>query len=341
MPITRKLSDTGEWGLLEKLKRFYPVNDARLIVGFGDDAAVIDFSSQSDFYLLATVDTLVEGTHFLSSCYDPILLGKKAVTVNLSDIAAIGGIPEFMLVSLAAPPDFPVPILNTIYQGMLAVAKEHNVILVNGDTVRSPRLTLSICLLGKKPKQEHLPLRSAARPEQYVYVTGTLGESGLGVHLLKTKRKSQLTALERSFVRRHYEPTARVREGRWLTVTFSDLALIDISDGLFNELNLLKKFSSVGFDINLTRIPISPPLHHYCQRQGLDALHFALFGGEDYELLFTTATTPQKMQSLFSTHFPSVPVSCIGTTISAKKIKFRNLTGKTIRLSDHTFRHFN
>ncbi|MCX7766969.1 MAG: thiamine-phosphate kinase, partial [Candidatus Sumerlaeia bacterium] len=227
MPDTRKLADIGEWGLLEKLKRFYPLHNARLIVGFGDDAAVLDFSSESNFYLLATVDTLVEGTHFLSTCYEPILLGKKAVTVNLSDIAAIGGIPEFMLVSLAVPPDFPISTLNTIYQGMLSVAKEHNVILVNGDTVRSPLLTLTICLLGKKPKQEHLPLRSVARPEQYVYVTGTLGESGLGLQLLKTKRKSQLTPPERGFVRRHLDPTARVQEGQWLTLNFSDMALID------------------------------------------------------------------------------------------------------------------
>lgn len=340
MTSAKRLSDIGEWGLLEKLKRFYPTADSRLLVGFGDDTAVIDPAPESKDYLLLTVDTLVEGTHFLVARYDPYLLGKKSVVVNLSDIAAMGGIAEFMLVSLAAPRSLPAKIIDNIYRGISAAAKEHNLLLVNGDTVKSRRLVITIFLVGKKPKAENLLLRSTARPEQRVYVTGMLGESGLGLYLLKSHPGFLRGRIEQRFVRRHLEPTARVDEGRLLARNFSDLAVIDISDGLYNELNLLKKFSRVGFEIELSAIPISQEMRRYCERKGLDPLHFALFGGEDYELLFTTTTPAAKVRELFSKNSPQTAATCIGKVTKTKKIRFLAPDGKIVSFSDRTFRHF-
>ncbi|MCD6386071.1 thiamine-phosphate kinase [Candidatus Sumerlaeota bacterium] len=340
MSSNKRLSDVGEWGVLERLKKFYPLDDARLVVGFGDDAAVIDLSPEHNEYLLVTVDTLVEGTHFLPAHYDPYLLGKKALAVNLSDISAFGGIPEFFLVSLAVPGSFSLKDVNRIYKGICDEAKKYNLLLANGDLVRSKRLVISITVLGKKPKNEHLPLRSSVQVGQFVYVTGTLGDSGAGLHILQKKQLYKPRTPEWRLVQRHIAPTARVNEGRLLGSHLSDLAMIDISDGLYNELSLLSKFSGVGFDIKLANIPLSTELSEYCRARKINPYHFALYGGEDYELLFTTFASPEQVSHLFTENCLVTQLSCIGKVTAKKQIVFRDTAGRNLKVTDRTFRHF-
>lgn len=340
MSFRKRLSDVGEWGVLERIKKFYPVDDARVVVGFGDDAGIIDLSPELKEYLLVTVDMLVEGTHFIPGSYDPYLLGKKALAVNLSDISALGGIPEFFLVSLGVPATFPLKDVDRIYKGMCDESPKYNLLLANGDLVRCNRLVISITLIGKKPKDEPLPLRTSSRAGQFVYTTGTLGDSGAGLQILRSKRVFNPRSIEWRLVQRHNAPTPRVYEGRLLSTNLSDLAMIDISDGLYNELKLLSRFSGVGFDIELANIPLSTELIKYCQSRKINPYHFALYGGEDYELLFTTSATPEEVTRLFVENSLKTKVSCIGKVIPGRQIVFRDTSGRRVKPSDRTFRHF-
>ena len=335
-----RVSDVGEWGLLDLLKRHYSLKDSRVVVGFGDDVAVVDPYPKAKDYLISTVDTLVEGTHFTVGDFDPVLLGKKTIAVNLSDIAAIGGIPEFYLISLAVSGNTRVETIRKIYKGLCQEARKYGVSLINGDTVRSERLVLTLTLFGRKPKKEPLALRSNARPGQKVYITGMPGESGAGLQIILEKRHERQGRSNSRLVTRHLAPTPRIKEARALVQNLDDIAMIDVSDGVMHELSLVSRFSSVGFDIEMPAIPISSALKSYCLRKKEDPLKFALFGGEDYELLFTTATSPARVARIFSENKIRTPVSCIGTVTHGNKIILRDSEGKPLALKDITFQHF-
>ncbi len=336
----KNLSDIGEWGLLDRLKKFYPLDDKRVALGFGDDTAVIDPAPDASDYVLLTLDTLVEGTHFLVNDFDPYKLGRKSLAVNLSDIAAMGGIPEFYLVSLAAPKHMAIAIVEDIYRGLVDEGETYKVALVNGDTVRSERLVITVMLVGKKPKSEPLPLRSAAKPGHHVYVTGTVGDSAAGLKILQSKINYGAGAVETYLVHRHLMPVARISEGRAIVTHLTDPAMIDISDGVHNELGLIKRFSTVGIKVFVQNLPISNELEQYCREQGKQAMDYALFGGEDYELLFTTSADPVEVSNLFRRHCPETRVSQIGLVTTSNELLFVDAKENRIDVTDTTFRHF-
>ena len=183
------LREIGEFGLIRRIRGWMASSDPSLVQGIGDDVAVIRMGSKA---LLATTDMLVEDIHFQRSWIDPYHLGKKALMVNLSDIAAMGGTPKYFLISLGLPRSLPLSFVSRMYRGMRDGAKQYRVDLVGGDTTLSRKIVLNICLLGEGNPGRIL-FRSGAKAGDDLWVSGTLGDAALGLKMLREKgcRRSQ------------------------------------------------------------------------------------------------------------------------------------------------------
>lgn len=281
------LSELGEFGLIDRIAGRASAG-AGVVVGIGDDAAAV--APVPGRLWLVTSDMLVEGVHFDLSFCDPLSLGRKSLSVNLSDIAAMGGEPRHFLLSLAVPSSVPLDFLDTCVQGMLQRAAEFDVSLIGGDTCSSPdRIVISITVLGDQ-QPDRIVRRSGARPGDRICVTGTVGDSALGLRLLRDGERSGPA------VARHLDPTPRVREGLALAEAGIPTAMIDVSDGLLADLGHILDLSSVGARLHADRLPLSPHFRARFPDTDHDSLSLALAGGEDYELLFTVP--PEKMPDL-------------------------------------------
>lgn len=273
------LKELGEFGLIGRIAAKVP-RKSGVKIGIGDDAAAIE--PTAGLLSLITTDMLLEGIHFDLSLCDPVTLGRKSLSVNLSDIAAMGGIPRHFLLSLAVPKYISVEFLDGFIEGVLERGDQFGVTLIGGDTSSSQTgLVISVTVIGEQ-SPDLVVKRSGARPGDLIYVTGTLGDAALGLLLLKAGvRDSVATA-------RHLDPLPRVREGIKLAEAGIPTAMIDISDGLLSDLGHILELSGVGARLNLEKLPLSDD---YLGKQSLfldDPLLLPLSGGEDYELLFTS-----------------------------------------------------
>ncbi len=277
------LSELGEFGLIGMLREMLPPEGEGVLWGIGDDAAVIDCGSTD--YIAFTSDMLVEGVHFDLSFVDGFSLGYKALAVNLSDLAAMGGeAPSYALISLGLPSRTEVGLVEEVYRGLRKAAKRYACALVGGDTVSSPeRIVISVALFGRV-KRENLVLRKGARVGDAIMVSGYLGESAMGLELLKSGKGDE--EVYHRCVTRHLRPEPRMDIGN-LTRSWGATAVIDISDGLLKDLSHICEESGVGARVELPRIPISPEMENASGDLGIDPLPLILGGGEDYELLFT------------------------------------------------------
>ncbi len=291
-----RIKEIGELGFIEWIRNNFQAPPEEVIVGIGDDTAVI---KEDKGYLLITKDLLIEDVHFKIS-FDPFLLGRKSMAVNISDISSMGGEPLYSFLGIGFPKELPWDWIEKFMQGIKEISKEYGIFLIGGDTCASSKLFISITLVGRTDKAI---LRSSAREGEFIYVTGNLGDSGAGLHILLNK-------LERDephykyLVERHLNPTPRVKAGRYLRGIVS--AMIDISDGLSIDLHNLCRESKVGALIYENKIPLSDELKKFCKDIGEEPLKFALRGGEDYELLFTSS---KPMEDLI---IESLPISQIG-----------------------------
>ncbi|OGX34280.1 MAG: hypothetical protein A2787_08750, partial [Omnitrophica WOR_2 bacterium RIFCSPHIGHO2_01_FULL_48_9] len=253
----KKLSAIGEFGLIGLLRKQFSGSRRRgrpeVIKGIGDDTAVLPF--HKDKYLLFTTDMIVEGVHFTKKS-PPEAIGRKAMACNLSDIAAMGGVPTYAVVSLGTPARVKVKFIQEIYAGMEHLGKKYRVTIVGGDTVRSDKLIINIALLGEV-KRKALTTRAGAKRGDWIFVTGPLGNS------LKSGR--------------HLSFTPRLKEAQYLVQNFKPTAMLDISDGLAADVGHILEESRVGAVLYEPKIP--------CHRGA--ALNNALYDGEDFELLFT------------------------------------------------------
>jgi thiamine-monophosphate kinase len=332
------LYELGEIPLVERLQSLARQADDDLKIGIGDDCAVI--SRPDGKAWLLTTDCLVEDVHFRLGFTTLEDLGAKAVAVNVSDIAAMGGTPRFGLVTLGLPRTTPVSDVEALYMGIRRSCEHYGVSLVGGDTTRAPQMLLSVVLLGEQDEASVVS-RSSASVGDLIYVTGTLGDSVLGLALLEEGETPGSTSADvRWLVQRHLVPHPRARIGRSLAESGLASAMIDISDGLSTDLRRLCTASGVGARIELERLPRSSPLKAVGPERGLDPLEVALRGGEDYELLFTV---PEEKSEALATELPrSGPLlTRIGVVTPAEDgLVVQQLDGLPRALSEEGYNHF-
>lgn len=288
-----KISDLGEFGLIEYIRKKTVRKASSVLIGMGDDAAALKVSSSS--LLLATTDMLLEGVHFDLSYTDFYSLGWKSAAVNLSDIAAMGGVPRFCLISLGIPSSVSVEQVKDFYRGFRTVLRAHGTILVGGDTCSSRKdFVINVVVLGESEKTK-IVTRAGAKPGDRIFVTGTLGDSAAGLDLLGTTagRKGQ-ESWRKKLIQKHLRPVPRVAWGRMIAIAKCAHAMIDISDGLSSDLAHLCDESEVGARIIAEDLPCSPSLRAASDDLGKTPLQYALSGGEDYELLFTVPPAKKK-----------------------------------------------
>ncbi|MBI3807718.1 MAG: thiamine-phosphate kinase [Nitrospirae bacterium] len=293
---TKARSTIHEFDLIHALHQQYSRRISSVIQGIGDDAAVI--TSRAGQWTVLTTDLLTEGVHFDLRTATMTDIGFRAAIANLSDIAAMGATPQYLLVSLAVPRTGASRQVHQLYRGMMAACRPHRVGLIGGDTsASSGAWFLSLTLVGIVPPRKAL-FRSGARIGDGLYVTGTIGDSLAGLRLLNEPppRASRhpstavLSTRHRQFLTgRHLRPTARVAEGQWLSTHRFATSAIDISDGLSGDLRHICEESHVGVELDLGTLPLSPACRAYAASRKLDPVDLALTGGEDYELLFTVS----------------------------------------------------
>jgi thiamine-monophosphate kinase len=307
-----------EFELIAKLLPGLPTHE-NVKVAAGDDCAVLDLGIP-DKNLLFKTDAVVEGMHFTSQT-DPQKIGRKALARVLSDVAAMGGSPTAALITIALPPKYDPDQIANIYEGIKALAREHHVSIVGGETTTNPeRILISIAMIGVAPK-ERIILRSGAKPRDAIFVTGELGGSLHGRHL-------------------DFEP--RLKEAQWLAENFQPHAMIDLSDGLAGDLRHLLHASNVGAELLSTAIPISraAKLHARSESSAKPPLLAALTDGEDFELLFTIASAQAvPLLDAWIKTFPHVNLSCIGKITAEPGLRLRDERGIK-PLFVHGYTHF-
>ena len=299
-------SRPDELELVSRLKAKLPVGDS-VVVGAGDDCAVID-AGVPDRWQLHKTDAVVEGIHFTSDA-DPRQVGHKALGRALSDIAAMAGTPRWVTITLGLPEGFNAERVESIYDGMAALAKRYDVSLVGGETVANPdRLFIGVSLVGEVARDKCL-LRTGVTVGDGVWVTGELGGSIAGHHL---------------------EFTPRLAEARWLAAHFQPSAMIDLSDGLAGDLGHLLNEASAGAELLESALPIrrEARLRARESEAAKPPLLAALTDGEDYELCFTLGQGQAvDLLDRFRQEFPDTPLSCIGKIVEQPGLKIYQKKG--------------
>lgn len=287
-PPARRLA---EFPLIEDLARRFGGTGRDVVRGIGDDAAVLRGPS-GDLWLLTT-DLLAEGVHFDRATATFEDIGYKAAVANLSDIAAMGGVPRYLLVSLAIPAGRTQDEIRRLYRGMMSACRPYRVELIGGDTSSSRGgLFINVTLTGTVTTGRALT-RSGARVGDLLYVTGTLGDSLAGLQLLAEARGTARAGnglrkeVRHDLVQRHLRPTPRLAIGQLLAQRKLATSAIDLSDGLSGDLAHICTQSRVGAELDLLALPLSPACLDYAEARRKDPFQLALAGGEDYELLVT------------------------------------------------------
>ncbi len=302
----------GEFGLIARLTAGLPTSPD-VLVGAGDDCAVLEVGGGQ--VLLATCDAQLDGQHFLRAVATPEQIGQRAMAVNLSDIASMGGTPRFALVSLLLSSDLPASLLDGVSMGLRQEAARYGAVIVGGNITASPDLLgIDITLLGQMPREQVL-LRSGARPGDALLVTGTLGAAAAGLHLLLHPELSVPESIAHSLKAAQLTPVPRVPEGRLLARLGSVTAMLDISDGLAGDLGHLCAQSRVGARIDQAALPISAATLEAARLAGQSALEWALYGGEDYQLLFTAPQSAVSRVKELLWLATGTPVTAIGAVL--------------------------
>ncbi len=311
----------GEFELIARLCARLP-QSRRLILGPGDDCAILAAASKPS---LITIDSMVEGVHFRLDWGTPAMLGAKALTVNLSDIAAMGGNPTVCVINLAIRPGLSARFFDELYRGLGKAAATAGVAVAGGNITRASELAITVALLGAVERQ---PMRrDSARPGDKIYITGTVGDAALGLRILQKKIVAAGSA-RGYLVKRFLQPTARLGPGRKLARIKSVPAAIDISDGLWQDLGHILERSSVGAKVDSTALPLSAA---YRQVYGSNC-DLALSGGDDYELLFCLRAPTSEAQL---SRRLGVKVSCIGEITREKRALLVSETGETTVVQNH------
>jgi thiamine-monophosphate kinase len=329
-----KVSELGEFGMIDVLAKMIDgagINNAApdLILGIGDDAAAWHCDSPIQ---LATVDTMVQDVHFSLQTITWQELGWKSLAINLSDIAAMGGIPRFALVALALPEKTEVEDIAELYRGMIDISKIFKISIAGGNISRSPQISITVTVIGNSPSQTILR-RSTAKPGDKIAVTGYAGSAAAGLEMLTKKLKFN-TEVSLYFRNAFLRPVPRIIEGQALVKTGITTA-IDTSDGLLADLRHICESSQVCASINVDTLPIHNNLKANFSKQ---AIEMALGGGEDYELLFTgSVKSIEKAKE--EIHYP---ITVIGEITEGEpgKINLYDTKGNPVKMEKSGWTHF-
>jgi len=336
----KDLKQLGEFGFIDKIQKQLKAKSPHVLTGIGDDCAVLSPSGVKQ--TVVTTDALLEGVHFNLSWTSANDLGNKAIAVNVSDISAMGGKPVAALISLGLPSNISLKYLQDFYKGIDSACKEYGIELCGGDTISSKKhFYINIVLIGETSKQKTF-YRSGAESGDLIYVTGTLGDSSLGLKLLQSQRKKWRANKKdtRYLIQRHLKPEARLKESRALAKSAVKItSMIDISDGLIQDLQHICQSSNTGAVIDLEALPQSKSFQRVSSENRLNSKDMAFYGGEDYELLFTIHPQDAKKMEKFSRTYC---VSLIGEISSEQgSVSVRNSEGKLERVEKlQGYQHF-
>ncbi len=325
------LKTLGEFGLIDLIKQDTIADPEGIELGIGDDAAA--FWPAPGRLQLLTADMMVETVHFDLRWLSPWQLGYKSLAVNISDIAAMGGRPRQAAVSLALPQHSSIEFVTELYTGLKAIGREYGVNIIGGDTVSSPGpVVINVTLTGDVAATGMIR-RSGARPGDLVIVTGCLGDSAAGLAWLAAgnpaAQAARLTAA-------HQTPQPQVALGQ-AAAAAGATAMDDISDGLASETHEIASASQVGIVIYADRIPLSAELQAFACQSGQTGLDFALYGGEDYQLLLTMP--PQAAQAFLRSELAG---SCrvIGEVCAERQVTLVAGDGSKTAIKPQGYNHF-
>jgi thiamine-monophosphate kinase len=278
------VSDLSEQELVSRIRARLAAAPAWLLVGIGDDAAVVEpVRNQVE---VLTVDSIVEGVHFDRRFTPPEAIGHRALAANLSDLAAMGATPRLALLSLALPSDLPCDDFDRIADGLTRLAALHQIHIAGGNLTRSPGpLVLDVTAVGWAKRRRVLK-RSGAKPGDGIYVTGSVGGARAGLQVL---RASATSSLNEPCVARYLYPEARVKAGVLLGRNRAATACMDLSDGLADGIRQIAEASGVGAAIDRAAIPVDAAALRWFESHHVDAVTESLAGGDDYELVFTAS----------------------------------------------------
>ncbi len=327
-----QLHNWGEDSFIDYLKGRFA---ARGAVGIGDDCAVIPGKESA---LLITTDALVENIHFIKEQIDPKDLGYKTVAVNVSDIAAMGGKPEYAFLTIALPATLSSEWLKAFVEGLEEACTKWNLELLGGDTVGSKReIFLNLTLMGSA-QEEQVKYRKGAEPGDLIFVTGYLGDSGAGLKALQegVTRSEEIAHL----IDRHFRPEPSPEEGQWLSRQSGVHAMMDLSDGLDTDLKRLIKASRCGAAIETTELPLSSALIHASEKYGWNPIDLALGGGEDYVLLVTASSEESEaIRASFQARFGH-PLYKVGAVTRERGVLRYQKKGENFCIKPEGFDHF-
>jgi thiamine-monophosphate kinase len=331
--VTR-LQDLGEFGLIDRIRARFP-QPVLPELGIGDDAALL--TPEAGMQLLVSTDLLAEGVHFDRSLGPARMLGRKSLSVNLSDLAAMGAIPRWFFLSLAIPAGFPLEELENLLDGLSEQALEYGCVLAGGDTCGSKSgLVVSVTIMGEQ-RPELILKRSAAQFGDEVWCSGTLGDSALGLRLLMEGKR--LGESDDYLLLRHLDPTPRCCLGLKLAKAGLVHAMIDISDGLLADLGHICEQSGCGAEIQLGQLPLSPAFQAYAANQPVFPWHLAISGGEDYELCFTAPPCNHgAIQKISKT--TGIPLTVVGKVTSSRQVQAILPDGTNFQPSASGYTHF-
>jgi thiamine-monophosphate kinase len=331
------VSQSGERELLKKIFRKRPAPSRGLLVGMGDDAAVVRPKKGRE--LVYTTDTLVENIDFSLKYFSYRQIGEKAMAANLSDIAAMGAVPIYFLLTLGIPSYTPVKEVMKIFEGLNSLGKTFRTDLIGGDLSEAPFLFVGLSMIGEVKAGKKV-LRKGAKPEDLLYVTGTLGDSKAGLEILKKDPSLSGTSSHFKFLTaRHLTPSPRVEEGRLLSRLGLATAMIDISDGVTTDLVNLTDASGVGADLFIDELPLSAPLVRFAKRRNKNPCSYALSGGEDFELLFTVSPKNiYRVELLVRTG--KIKAKAVGKMTLKKRLRYIDKEGRKIVIKEKGYEHF-
>lgn len=273
------LRDIGEFGLIERLSKIVQAQDEDIIANIGDDCACVKISGENVFL---TVDTQIENVHFIKDRIDPVDLGWKLSSSNVSDIVCCGGKPKYALISLSLPKTLELDFVEGLYQGVKQAQDYYGFKTVGGNVTSSYQIMLDMTLIGHGNR---FISRSQAKAGQYLYLTGFTGLSRAGLELVLSG-KSEFLEYEDYLIGKHYRPIARI--DKLETIIKFAKSSIDISDGLVADLYHISKQSKVKVIVEKDKVPVHSSLKQFCNQNNKDCYEYALYGGEDYQIVFSS-----------------------------------------------------